>query len=78
MAVPVATFEFVQGAHLLAEAVHTYIRQFGQLALLAVPPVQNPLAFLLLFEHQPGDRLLALPSDVSIASGRNYSYHARL
>jgi hypothetical protein len=44
MTVPVATVKLIHGARLFAEAVHTYIRQFGQLAFLAVPPVQNPLA----------------------------------
>jgi len=46
--------------------------QFGQLALLPVPPVQDSLA--LLFEQQPGDRFLALFSVICVASNRNYSY----
>jgi hypothetical protein len=45
----VANVELVHGARLLAEAVHMYIRQFGQMTLLAVSPVQNTLALLLLF-----------------------------
>jgi hypothetical protein len=56
----VATVELIHCAHLLAEAVHMYIWQFGLLALLVVPPVQDPLP-LLLFENQPVDSLLALP-----------------
>jgi hypothetical protein len=75
---PVANVELVHGARLLAEAVHMYIRQFGQMTLLVVPPVQNTLALLLLFQHQPGHRLLALLPVVCVTSDRNYIYPVRL
>ena len=39
MTTPVPTVEFVHGTRLLAETVHTYIRQFGQLTPLTAPPV---------------------------------------
>jgi hypothetical protein len=41
MAVPITPHKFVYLARLLAEAVHTYIRQFGQLALLPFLPCRN-------------------------------------
>jgi len=78
MTMPVANVELLHGARLHAEALHVYIRQFGQMTLLAVPPVQNTLALLLLFEHQPGDRLLALLPVSCVTSDRNYTYPVRL
>ena len=48
MTMTVAVVELVHVARLLAETVHKYTRQFGQPALLTVPPVHVPLAFLLL------------------------------
>jgi hypothetical protein len=78
MNVLVAPVNLVHGARLLAGAVHTYVWQFGQLALLTVPSMQNSPALLPLFEHQPGDRLLTLIPVVSTVSDLYYSYPVRL
>lgn len=78
MTVPVVTIEQLHGARLLAEVFQTYIWQFRQLALLAVPLTQDPLVLIPLLEHQPGDCLLALLSVVGVASDGNYTNPVRL
>ena len=48
------------------------------LALLAVPPMNDPLSLLHLLEHQPGDGLLALLPVFRVGSDGNYAYSVRL
>lgn len=78
MAMPVGTHKLVQGARLLAKDVHVYIRQFRQMALFAVPTVQDPLTLLFLLELQLGNYFPALFPVISVASDRKYSYPVRL
>ena len=75
---PVATVELVHRAPFLAETVHSYVWEFGKLALLDFRPVKYPLDLLPLLEHQSHDGLLALLPVVRVASARNYAYSVRL
>jgi hypothetical protein len=40
MSLIIAIIELVNGARFLTEAVYMYIREFGQPALLTIPPMQ--------------------------------------
>ena len=74
MSVLVAPVEHVIGARLLAEAIHTYIWEFSQLALFTVPSVHDLLNRPPLFEQQPGGGFPALLSIVGVAPNKNYTY----
>jgi len=71
ISIQVASIELVHGARIIAEAVQNFVTQFGQLALLAVTPVDDSIALFLLFERQRGDYLIALVSFIRVASEMN-------